>query len=139
MNNQHAFKIGPYPIREWLDPSVTPRVFTSSGRSKSTSTGSSASCGDPSTARWRGVTEATGGHLQGNRCPHARHLRQRHPPSVDLDTVESELKKVHLSTLYRDQICKDLHEPLGVRVDLLRAVGQGQELEARTNLGFCGG
>ena len=58
---------------------------------------------------------------------------------VDLDAVESELKKVHLSTLYRDQICKDLHEPLGVRVDLLRAVGQGQELEARTNLGFCGG
>jgi len=58
---------------------------------------------------------------------------------VDLDAVESELKKVHLSTLYRDQICKDLHEPLGVRVDLLRAVGQGQELEARANLGFCGG
>ncbi len=28
---------------------------------------------------------------------------------VDLDAVESELKKVHLSTLYRDQICKDLH------------------------------
>ena len=28
---------------------------------------------------------------------------------------------------------------LDVRVDLLRAVGQGQELEARTNLGFCGG
>ena len=56
---------------------------------------------------------------------------------VDLDAVEAELKKVHLSTLYRDQICKDLHEPLGVRVDLLRAVGQGQELEARTNHGFA--
>jgi hypothetical protein len=26
MNNQHTFKIGPYPIREWLDPSVTTEV-----------------------------------------------------------------------------------------------------------------
>jgi Protein of unknown function (DUF3631)/Domain of unknown function (DUF3854) len=56
---------------------------------------------------------------------------------VDLDAVESELKKVHLSTLYRDQICKNLHEPLGVKVDLLRAVGQSQELEAKTILGFA--
>jgi hypothetical protein len=24
MNNQHTFKISPFPIREWLDPSVTP-------------------------------------------------------------------------------------------------------------------
>ena len=23
MNNQHTFKISQYPIREWLDPSVT--------------------------------------------------------------------------------------------------------------------
>ena len=23
MNNQHTFDISPYPIREWLDPSVT--------------------------------------------------------------------------------------------------------------------
>jgi hypothetical protein len=23
MNNQHTFTISPYPIREWLDPSVT--------------------------------------------------------------------------------------------------------------------
>jgi len=23
MNNQHTFAITPYPIREWLDPSVT--------------------------------------------------------------------------------------------------------------------
>jgi hypothetical protein len=49
---------------------------------------------------------------------------------VDLDAVESELAKVSLSSLLRDQLCKDLATPLGVRTEVLRNIGKE---ERKTN------
>jgi uncharacterized protein DUF3854/uncharacterized protein DUF3631 len=45
--------------------------------------------------------------------------------TVDLDIVESELEKVAFSRAQRDQLCKELAEPLGVKVDVLRSTGTG--------------
>ena len=42
--------------------------------------------------------------------------------TVDLDIVESELEKVAFTRPQLDQLCKELAEPLGVKVDVLRRV-----------------
>jgi hypothetical protein len=42
---------------------------------------------------------------------------------VDLDAVESELEKVALGALHRDQLCGQLGRSLGVKVEMLRAIG----------------
>jgi hypothetical protein len=42
--------------------------------------------------------------------------------TVDLDIVASELEKVAFTRPQLDQLCKDLAEPLGVKVDVLRRV-----------------
>jgi putative DNA primase/helicase len=47
--------------------------------------------------------------------------------TVDLDIVESELEKVSFSKAQRDQLCKELAEPLGVKVDSLRGAGTGAD------------
>jgi len=54
---------------------------------------------------------------------------------IDLDAVEDGLTKVRIPTLYRHQLCKQLHEPLGVKVDLLRAIGT-QEESQKAAIGF---
>jgi hypothetical protein len=51
--------------------------------------------------------------------------------TIDLDAVVSELEKVALTTPQRDQLCKELHEPLGIRVDVLRQAGA--ETESRSH------
>src|SRR5262245_42697731 len=43
--------------------------------------------------------------------------------TVDLDIVGSELEKVAFTRPQVDQLCKELAEPLGVKVDVLRRVG----------------
>jgi hypothetical protein len=43
---------------------------------------------------------------------------------VDTDAVQSELAKVQLPALCRDQLCRDLAKQLDVRVELLRSVGR---------------
>jgi len=51
--------------------------------------------------------------------------------TIDLDAVVSELEKVALTTPQRDQFCKELHEPLGIRVDALRQAGAETESRSR--------
>jgi putative DNA primase/helicase len=43
---------------------------------------------------------------------------------VDTHAVETELGKVLLSDFYRDQLCHEFASQLGVKVDLLRAIGK---------------
>jgi putative DNA primase/helicase len=43
---------------------------------------------------------------------------------VDTHAVETELEKVLLSDLYREQLCKEFAFGLGVKIDLLRAIGK---------------
>lgn len=50
---------------------------------------------------------------------------------IDLDAVESELEKVALGALHRDQLCRQLHRPLGVKVEMLRAIGAEPEAVGR--------
>jgi hypothetical protein len=52
--------------------------------------------------------------------------------TIDLDAVVSELEKVAFTTPQRDQLCKELYEPLGVKVDVLRQAGAETESRSRT-------
>ena len=51
--------------------------------------------------------------------------------TVDLDAVVSELEKVAFTTPQRDQLCKEIREPLGVRVDVLRQARAETESQSR--------
>jgi putative DNA primase/helicase len=51
--------------------------------------------------------------------------------TIDLDAVVSELEKVAFTTPQRDQLCKELYEPLGVKVDVLRQAGAETESRSR--------
>jgi hypothetical protein len=56
---------------------------------------------------------------------------------VDIDAVESALEKVSLGRLHRDQLCRELYRPIGVGVDLLRAVGAQEQTQAGRNITFA--
>lgn len=56
--------------------------------------------------------------------------------TIDLDAVVSELEKVALTAPQRDQLCKELWDPLGVRVEVLRQIGAQQEKDGQSNIGF---
>jgi putative DNA primase/helicase len=51
--------------------------------------------------------------------------------TVDLDAVVSEMEKVAFTRPQRDQLCKELSEPLGVKVDVLRLFGAEIESQSR--------
>jgi len=51
--------------------------------------------------------------------------------TVDLDAVTSELENVAFTPAQRDQLCKELCEPLGVRVDVLRQAAIQTEAQSR--------
>jgi putative DNA primase/helicase len=50
---------------------------------------------------------------------------------ADLDAVECELEKVALASLHREQLCHELHRKLGVKIDMLRAIGREAETIGR--------